>query len=405
MDAAGRQELIEELCSFEGRGAGTESERQAANMLAGRLRNAGRRAELEPTFVHPQYALVHAVHVAIAIAGSLVGTAQPAVGFALVLLAATSTYLDVQTRLYLVRSLFFRRGSQNVVSPGPRPEAPHRLILVAHYDAARTGFVFRRLFPAMKGSSQRARVLLGPFRVGFWGGIVPLLPVLGARMAGFDAGWLDLVQAVPTVLLIVTAFLLIDIALSEIVPGAYDNASGVAAVLSAAEQLDADPPENLDVWIVLPGAEECLCEGMLGFVRAHRDELDPARTSIVNVDSVSWGDPSYQLSQGAIFSMPMDGELLDLCHALAGANRDGEHRFGTAPMRYSNVDDALPSQVRGIPSVSILGTENGALAPNYHQPEDTPEHVDAEALARTTEFVVSLARLLDREAGRRRPDA
>ena len=103
----------------------------------------GRRAEIEPTYVHPQYALVHALHAALAIAGTIVAVSQPGIGFALVLLAATSAYLDLNTRFYLMRRLFFRRASQNVVSPGGRrPEAPIRLVLVAHFDAGRSGFVF-----------------------------------------------------------------------------------------------------------------------------------------------------------------------------------------------------------------------------------------------------------------------
>ena len=124
MDSPGRIELIRELCSFEGRGPGTDAERRAANMLAGRLRQVGRQAEIEPTFVHPQYAVVHLIHAALAIAGSVLATVQPAAGFALVLAAAASTYLDLNTRFYLVRSLLFRRASQNVVSPGTHPEAP-----------------------------------------------------------------------------------------------------------------------------------------------------------------------------------------------------------------------------------------------------------------------------------------
>ncbi len=120
-------------------------------------------------------------------------------GFALVLFAATSLYLDLDTRAYLIRRLFFRRASQNVVSPGSRPDAPMRLILTAHYDAARTGFVFSRIYPLGAGLSERARVLFAPFRLGFWGGVAPLLPILGAQMAGFDAGWIQILQVVPTV--------------------------------------------------------------------------------------------------------------------------------------------------------------------------------------------------------------
>ena len=45
--------------------------------------------------------------------------------------------------------------------------------------------------------------------------------------------------------------------------------------------------------------------------------------------------------------------------------------------------------------------DNGNLAPWYHTHEDLPERVDPDALARATEFVTSLARLLDRDTGRR----
>src|SRR5262245_19520451 len=297
-------EVIRELCSFEGRGPGTDAERRAANALAARLRGMGRRAEIEPFFAHPQYAVVHLIHALLGIAGSLVATVQPAVGFALVLFAAASTYLDLNTRIYLVRSLLFRRVSQNVVSPGNRPDAPARLILMAHYDAARTGYVFSKASGRIRRLPRRLRLGLGPFRIFFWLGLAPLLPILGARMAGLDATWLNAVQAIPTIVLIIAAFLLIDIALSEIVPGAYDNASGVAAVLSATEELTTNAPDNLDVWVVLTGSEESLCEGSRAFVRSNRKGLDRVTSYFLNVDSVSHGQIAYEVSQGAVISVP-----------------------------------------------------------------------------------------------------
>src|SRR6188472_4591343 len=133
-------------------------------MLASRLRVIGRRVAVEPFFAHPQYAVVHLIHAAMGVAGSLIATVQPAVGFALVLLAAVSTYLDLNTRLYLVRSLFFRRVSQNVVSPGTRPEAPARLVLMTHSDAARTGYIFSKASNRIRKLPERTRLALGPFR-------------------------------------------------------------------------------------------------------------------------------------------------------------------------------------------------------------------------------------------------
>jgi hypothetical protein len=387
-------EVIRELCACEGRGPGTDAERRAANLLVARLRRMGRRAETEPFFCHPQYPIVHLIHAAIAIAGSILATVQPAVGFALVFAAATSTYLDLNTRLYLVRGLLFRRASQNVVSPGDRPDAPVRLILVAHYDAARTGYVFGRPLAWLNQRGERVRLFFGPFRLFFWGCFAPLLAVLGARMAGVDATWLSALQAIPTIGLIIAAFLMIDVALSDVVPGAYDNASGVAAVLSAAEELSADPPANLDVWVVLTGSEESFCEGMRAFIRSNRKRLDRDRTAIVSADSVSYDRVRFEASSGAVISVPFDRNLVGLCDALAGA----DERFAGGPMANSLFGDPLASQVRKIPSVMVT---DGYRAPWYHRHEDTPDRVDAAALATASEFVVSLARLIDREAGRR----
>ena len=391
-------EVVRELCSFEERGPGTDAERRAANMLAGRLRGIGRRAQVEPFFAHPQYAIVHLIHAALGIAGSIVATVQPAVGFSLVFLAAISTYLDLNTRLYLVRSLLFRRVSQNVVSPGTRPDAPARLILMAHYDAARTGYIFSKASNRIRRLPERTRLGLAPFRLFFWLGLAPLLPILGARMAGLDATWLNAVQAIPTIVLIVAAFLLIDIALSDIVPGAYDNASGVAAVLSAAEELTANPPANLDVWVVLAGSEESFCEGSRAFVRARRKQLDRATTLFVNVDSVSFGQVAYEISQGPVISLPHDPQLIELCEALAAS---GAVEGGPRPIRHPLLDDALPARVRKLRAITLRTTDpDGNLAPWYHTLDDVPERVDSTALTRATEFVVALARLIDRDAGR-----
>ncbi|MEK6277629.1 MAG: M28 family peptidase [Actinomycetota bacterium] len=401
MDADGRRELIEELCSFEGRWPGTDAERRAGNRLAQRLREIGRKAELEPTYVHPEYSLVLAWHVVLALAGSLIALEVAPLGFAMVLVAAASMYLDQNTRFYLLRRLFFRRASQNVASPGPKPDAPARLILSAHYDAARTGWVFGpRSTRTAKRLSETARLLLGPIRLIFWGGIVPLLAVSGARLASVDAEWVSVAQLVPTVLLLVSIVLLLDIALSGIVPGAYDNASGVAAVLSTAQALDEDPPENLDVWVVFPGAEECNCEGMARWVSAHRSELDLDSTFFLNLDSVSFGDVHYLASEGAIVSYAMDERLVQLCEAIATADREDGDRFGARPIRIPFHTDALPARARGFRAISLIGAEDGVGPPYYHTHQDTPDKLDSDAMTRAVEFTLELVRQLDRDVGR-----
>jgi hypothetical protein len=395
-------EVINELCSFEGRRAGTDAERRAANWLAERLRETGRRTHIEPTYVHPQYGLVHGLHCALGFAGSLVAILQPAVGFAIVLVAAVSMYLDLNGRFYLARRVFFRRASQNVVARGRNPDAPARVFITAHYDSARSGAAFepKRVARASR-LSKRLPFPIAPFRVLFWS-LAVLLPVLGLRMAGVDSNLVSLIQLIPTLILLVGAFMLTDIELSNVVPGANDNASGVATALSLAEELDADPPDNLDVWILLTGAEECQMEGMRSFIRSHRKSIDREASYFIVLDAVGAGTVRYETGEGLAVTYDLDRRLAELCAAIADADRQNGNRFNARPWRSGFATDALPARISKLRATAITCLADGSILPaHYHRPDDVPRRIDRKALDRAHDFVAELVLALDRDVGRR----
>jgi Peptidase family M28 len=397
VEAAARQQLISELCAFEGRGPGTDAERRAANHLAERLESGGRRAEIEPTHVHPNYALVHALHLALAVAGSLVAVAVPAAGLAIVLLAAASLYWDLHARFYLLRRLFFRRASQNVLARGRLPDAQTRIILCAHYDAARTGAVFSDA-SVRRAARLRARLPFSPapYPILFTA-MVLLIGVIGARMAGVEGEWLGVLQIVPTVVLLAGLLPLIDIALSPVIPGANGNASGVATALSACEELDAAPPANLDLWLLLSGGGASTHEGMRAFLRAHADELAATRTFFLEIDSVGSGELRYLTSERALISIPMDQRLIELAAAVSEVVETGAE-----PLRHGLATEALPIALAGHPVIALTTRPRGALAPaNHRQPEDKPTAIEEAALDRAQRFAVALVGALDRETERR----
>jgi hypothetical protein len=400
MEVAARMEVIRELCSLEGRLAGTDAERRAANRLAKRLRESGRRADVEPTYVHPQAPLVHAAHCALGVAGSLVAVASPPVGFALVLATAVSVFFDFNTRFYLLRRLFFRRASQNVFSPGDRPGAPARVVLCAHYDAARTGYLFSdRMRRRRARIPEGLRVALSPPRLMFWS-LALLLPSLGARMAGLDSNAIALAQLPFTLVLLVGVFALVDIQLSDIVPGANDNASGVATALSLAQELDADPPDHLEVCVLLTGAEECGMEGMRSFVRSHRKDLDRPTTYFLVLETLGKGELRFQTAEGLAITYQHDRRLAELCEAVAGGG--AAKGPDAAPAVLATGTDALPATLAGDPAIVLTGlAEDGLPAPGYRTASDTPESLDPEALDRAHSFALSLVRALDRDVGRR----
>ncbi len=395
-------EIVRELCSFEGRLAGTDAERRAANRLAERLRELGRRVEVEPTYVHPQLGLIYAAHCLVGLVGSLVAVAVPAVGFGLVLFAATSMYLDLNARFYLLRRLFFRRASQNVISKGRRRNARARLVISAHYDAARGGSAFSPRRMRLFARLQRALPFpVSPARVLFWS-LAVLVPILGARMAELDSNLVSLLQLVPTLVLLVSIFSFVELALADVVPGANDNASGVAAAISLAAALERKPPRSLDVWVVLTGAEECLMQGMRSFLRTHRADLDPRNTFLINFDSVGKGEVRYEVGEGPAVTFDLDSRLTELCAAIAEADSENGNHFRASPLRHGFATDVLPARLARIPGTTITCLERDAIVPaNFHTAADVPAALDPAALERAGEFAFELVAQLDRDVGRR----
>lgn len=392
---------IRRLCSFEGRYPGTDAERRAANHLAAELESSGRRVEIEPTYVHPHWHLVHAAHLALGVAAGLISLESPAVGFALALVTATSLYLDLNTRLYLLRRLFFRRASQNVLSRGGNPSAAGRVILCAHYDAGRTGWIYGKRGTRLTSRvPARLRVALGPMRIVFWT-IALLVPLLGARLAGLDERWLGGIQLVLTGILIVAFVLLVDIALSDVVPGAGDNASGVAVAMALAGTLEDEAPAHLDVWVLLTGGQECTSEGMRGFLKRHRRELSRENTYVVAIDTVGHGELHHVSSEGLAVSFPMDPRLLAISEAIALADREGADRYAAEAVATPFLTDAMPARLAGYPAIAITCLSPLGLPPETsHTHEDTPERIDPDALASAHDFALELVRQVDRDLGR-----
>ena len=109
-------EMIATLARFEGRGAGTDAERRAASWLATEVETKHRTPHVEPFWCRPNWALAHAWHAALGLAGSLVTEADSRVGGALILIALLSLIADATAGVSLGRRLTREHASQNVTS-------------------------------------------------------------------------------------------------------------------------------------------------------------------------------------------------------------------------------------------------------------------------------------------------
>jgi hypothetical protein len=271
-------------------------------------------------------------------------------------------------------------------------------VLIAHYDAARSGLVFSDR--SMRRRAWIGRVLrrpIGQFEPFFWA-IVVALGCAVARLAGVESDPLTAVQFAATVTLIVSVPLLADIGLSEVVPGANDNASGVATALRLADRY-GDDLDHFDLWVVLTGSEEAFAQGARAFLRRHRRELDRRRTLFVCIDKVGIGTVRYARREGLLFARGYHPTLVALCDRIAVEDAEDDDRYEASSIVSRSVTDAVPARGRRYAAASISCVGDRGYVPHYHQPTDVPENVEPEALERAFGFCSELIELIDEEIG------
>jgi Peptidase family M28 len=382
---------IEALVAFEGRWAGTEGERRAAEHLAARLRSLGREADVEPAEVRPDYPLTYVLHILLAFAGGAVSMRRPKLGAAALLAAIVSAFGDSNARFHLLRRLTNRVFTHNVLSREQEGK-PGTLVLLAHYDAAKTG----RLFDP-KGLERRVRLgrrlglEIGLFEPFTWS-LLALLSLALLRAAGGPRRVLSAARMPPMLVLAAHIPLLLEIRASEPVPGAADNASGVATVLRLAER-HGGRLRHHDLWVLFTGAEEGLLLGMREWVRRHKHELDPQRTVFLNVDEAGYGTVRYTTSDSGDAAPSHLPSLSELCHEVRDEERAG--RFGAEPMPQLGLAEGAVAAHSGFRAIRIACLPEPTFAPEYHRPTDTPDRLDPEAPERAFEFCSRLIEKID----------
>jgi len=384
-------EIVTALAAVSGRGACTDAERRACALLRDRLRARGRPARLEPHWVRPQWPAAWAAHAALGVVGSLLSVLLPAVGLAVLAVTLVSYALDLTGRAHLLRALFPRRATQVVVSEPAGPHAPVRLVIAAAVDAPRTGALFADRY--VRAEARARRTLRGhlsspPAALAVL--LLVLTALAGARLAGAGGQALGAVQLVPTALLLIAAGGLIDIALSSPSPGANADASAVAVALALAEALDAAPPRNLDVELVLAGAGDGRALGMRAYVAARRRARRPEDVAVLALGPCGAGRPRFHLTEGLLLPLRLHPRLIALARRAAAA----EAHLGATPA-VRGLTAALPARTARWPAIGISCLDAHDRPPRARQRSDTPDNVEPAAIQAALELCLALVAALD----------
>jgi hypothetical protein len=390
-------ETTARLVAFGGRGPGTDAERRAARWLAGELQTVGRDARLESFWCRPNWALAHAWHAALGLAGSLVSVSSPAIGGALVLVALLSAISDALTGRSPGRRLTFERASQNVVVAGAQSgAAPMHLILTANYDAGRTGLVYRTRLRA--AAARVARFAPGPGWLGWFAiALVWVLVTAALRLGGAKGTAIGAAQLPPTVGLVLALAALVELGTARFGPAAGDNAAGAAVALAVADALAQAPLRNASVELVLQGAGEGGGIGLRRYLVAHRRALTPAHTVVLGIAPCGAGQLRWWVSDGQLVPLRYPARLGELCARTATA----EPHFSARPHRGRGATPAFAGALVRRPAIAVGCLDIHGLAPRSHQPADTADSVDPDALDQTVQFALLIADEIDAFLARR----
>jgi len=377
------------LSDFTGRGPGTDAERRAARWLARELIATRHRVRIETFWCRPNWALGHAWHIALALAGSLVSVGDPLIGAILLAVALISTVADELVGTSMGRRLTPERASQNVlVSTAPADDDPPRarLVLTANYDAGRTGLIYRDAFRATAARLNGATGNRAPGWLAWLAiAITYELAVAIIRLTETHAPhFLGVLQLPPAVALVLALALLLEAAGAGYGPAAGDNGTGVAAAVALTSALAASPPRNLRIELVLQGAGESPGLGLRNYLRAHRSDLQGGNAIVLGIAACGAGRPAYWNSDGRLVPLRYARTLRALCEQTPTDKHRG--RGGTP---------ALPARAAGLPAIAIGCLDGRGLAPRSHQRTDTPEAIDTTAIDRALALGLDLVQAID----------
>ena len=175
-------------------------------------------------------------------------------------------------------------------------------------------------------------------------------------------------------------------------PGAIDNGSGTAVLLSLAENFKKEPLQNTALRFIFCTAEEWGLYGSKGYVKSHQEELKEGvdRDLVINVDMVG-SELAYVEKAGLIVKKPLNNRLNELISETAEEAGITARGFSTP---FAGNSDHAPFRKMKMETAFFLSKKD---TKKIHKPLDTIENVNPDKLEDAVNLITAVVRKLDRE--------
>ncbi len=371
--------------------ATTEGEHRAANYIEQEMRTYGLqeiRQEPFPCATEVTSGLFPYLYTALG--SSLIAPLAPLLGFTGLLAAPTAMISEFRTNKGPVTWLTRKGTSHNVIGILPaRSEVKTRIVLLTHYDSVRV-----RNFMKPNAGKSPSRFLMPLLGLSY-------LAAVGSSVLGFVARRRKNKALARTTRSISGAAgaamltLATPLFAGQMIPGidgegANDNASGVAVLLSLAEQMVQTPLEHTEVWFVATGGEEIGLVGARAFVEKHGKTLKDAY--FFAVDTVGAGRIHYTVQENFLGRADVAHDVVDI---LVTASEKGLH--GALPyMLRAGGTDAAAMLAKHFKAASISCLVKDGKFPEINWPTDTRKYIEPEIPAKVTAFMKDVLCEIDR---------